>query len=68
MNEAGFEYVEDYDISFYPKYYPETDDAEIIVVFKDFTDGSAEKKFNELCDNLKVTKKDRKCLLMLETA
>ena len=54
MREAGFEYGDDYEINFYPQYYPETDDAKIIVSFKDFTDGSIEGKFYELCDNLNV--------------
>lgn len=57
MAEAGFEYGDDYEINFYPEYYPETDDTKIIVSFYGgFTEGSAEKKFYELCDNVMVTK------------
>lgn len=56
MREAGFEYGDDYEINFYPRYYPETDEAKIIISFKDFTDGSIEGKFYELCDNVMVTK------------
>lgn len=55
MREAGFEYGDDYEINFYPEYYPETDDAKIIVVFDDFIEGNAQAKFNELCDNIKET-------------
>lgn len=51
MAEAGFEYGDDYEISFYPEYFPETDDAKIIVSF--YGDRSAKDKFYELCDNLK---------------
>ena len=56
MEEAGFEYGDDYEINFYPEYYPETDDAKLIVSFVDWTDAGAEEKFNELCDNVMVTK------------
>lgn len=58
MAEAGYEYGDDYEINFYPRYYPEIDEAKIIVSFKDFTDGSIEGKFYELCDNLNVIKYD----------
>lgn len=58
MREAGFEYGDDYEINFYPEYYPETDDVKIIVSFYGdrYDDRSAQDKFNELCDNLKVAK------------
>lgn len=56
MMEAGFEYGDDYEINFYPQYYPEIDEAKLIVSFVDWTDAGAKEKFNELCDNVKVTK------------
>lgn len=58
MVEAGYEYGDDYEISFYPAYYPETDDTKIIISFKGFKSAGAgaEEKLNELCDNVKVTK------------